>query len=474
MRYDPSWPFTRGWTLQELIAPKVVEFYFREGDILGTKEELRSQISGITGIPPQALGGTPLARFTVEERMAWATNRQTKRKEDKAYCLLGIFDVSMPLIYGERDKALARLREEIQKSSAIQNRVSHISTGDTQSYRPSQNQSTAEDRAITYRRAQTNLPTATGEMSHTSRIARSGLHSKMAAAGLSAGSILGIAGDFMRERQRHPGAPQNQPVSYEPRSDHHISASGNSRVEGYHRYYTDPRTGKSTEVDQGKDAEYSKEQGRESAMDDLRNYDLDEQAPQKKYYTRSARDFPNVDSFVNEIEPVQAKYYNDYFVPGTGIDREVIQHMICRYFGNDATVRPYQNKDGRTGFLVRFYTALTSAIIDDLKKDSAKWRKDRDQDQRQGRSTGSYAEYAAEGSIDRGACHGDRLLSAGSAWDYIQRSEQFRLSLIDVGDVSERLKHMTRDDGHGPVFRESDVRQAIQESASAGPRNDMI
>jgi hypothetical protein len=110
--------FTRGWTLQELLAPSSVEFFSREGKRLGDKRTLERQIHEITGVAIPALRGTSLSRFGVDERLSWAENRQTTRKEDEAYSLLGIFYVYMPLIYGEgRDNAFTRLRDEIDKPS---------------------------------------------------------------------------------------------------------------------------------------------------------------------------------------------------------------------------------------------------------------------------------------------------------------------------------------------------------------------
>jgi len=110
--------FTRGWTLQELIAPASVEFFSKEGARLGTKKSLEPHIQDITGIPLKALRGSPLSDFRVSERMAWIENRETSRKEDKAYSLLGIFDIHMPLIYGEgEENAFRRLRGEINKAS---------------------------------------------------------------------------------------------------------------------------------------------------------------------------------------------------------------------------------------------------------------------------------------------------------------------------------------------------------------------
>jgi Heterokaryon incompatibility protein (HET) len=110
--------FRRGWTLQELIAPASVEFFSQEGDRLGDKRSLEQTILEITEIPVKALRGAPLADFEVEERMSWASHRDTKKQEDGAYSLLGLFDIHMPLIYGEGgEKAFVRLREEISKSS---------------------------------------------------------------------------------------------------------------------------------------------------------------------------------------------------------------------------------------------------------------------------------------------------------------------------------------------------------------------
>jgi len=110
--------FTRGWTLQELIAPASVEFFSMQGDRLGDKNSLEQQVHEITGIAFQALQRSPLSEFSIIERMSWAQNRRTKREEDRAYSLLGIFDIHMPLIYGEGEKkAFNRVNEEINKSS---------------------------------------------------------------------------------------------------------------------------------------------------------------------------------------------------------------------------------------------------------------------------------------------------------------------------------------------------------------------
>ncbi|KAI1089482.1 vegetative incompatibility protein HET-E-1 [Rostrohypoxylon terebratum] len=118
--------FTRGWTLQELLAPASVEFFSVEGIRLGDKKSLQSIIHEITGIPHEALRGEAVANFTVDQRLSWAANRQTKRKEDKAYCLLGIFNIFMPLLYGEGDHAFDRLRQEIDKKNAENAKRDHL------------------------------------------------------------------------------------------------------------------------------------------------------------------------------------------------------------------------------------------------------------------------------------------------------------------------------------------------------------
>ena len=93
--------FTRGWTLQELIAPPFVEFFSAEGNLLGDKKSLELQVHEITRIAVQALQGQALSTLSVHERLSWAEFRETKREEDKAYSLWGMFNVYMPPLYGE-------------------------------------------------------------------------------------------------------------------------------------------------------------------------------------------------------------------------------------------------------------------------------------------------------------------------------------------------------------------------------------
>ncbi|KAM7208990.1 NACHT domain containing protein [Rhypophila decipiens] len=108
--------FTRGWTLQELIAPTTIKFFSKEGECLGDKKSLEEEIHGISEIPHRALQGSPLSDFSFSERIAWAEKRVTTIEEDEIYSLFGIFGVHMPVIYGERrQKALKRLRDKIDE-----------------------------------------------------------------------------------------------------------------------------------------------------------------------------------------------------------------------------------------------------------------------------------------------------------------------------------------------------------------------
>ncbi|KAJ4319055.1 hypothetical protein N0V94_004107 [Neodidymelliopsis sp. IMI 364377] len=112
--------FRRGWTLQELLAPRIVKFSSREGKLLGDKLSLEQQIHEITCIPALALRGTDMNNFTKEERMSWSSTRQTTREEDMAYSMLGLFGVSMVPIYGEGgEAAFKRLEREIRDSSFL-------------------------------------------------------------------------------------------------------------------------------------------------------------------------------------------------------------------------------------------------------------------------------------------------------------------------------------------------------------------
>lgn len=110
--------FCRGWTLQELVAPAHMEFFSRGWMFLGAKSTLTGVLSRATGIDVHVLTGTThLSSVSVAKRMSWAAKRQTTRLEDQAYCLMGLFDVNIPMIYGEGKKAFIRLQEEIMRNT---------------------------------------------------------------------------------------------------------------------------------------------------------------------------------------------------------------------------------------------------------------------------------------------------------------------------------------------------------------------
>ncbi|KAH7017991.1 heterokaryon incompatibility protein-domain-containing protein [Microdochium trichocladiopsis] len=129
--------FERGWTLQELIAPKTVKFYGKTWNFLGTRGFLAARISKITQIPGTLLTDRYrhmeemaalhiLHTTSIAKRMSWAKSRETTREEDLAYCLMGIFGVNMPLLYGEGgQRAFMRLQEEIMRRSGDQSILVH-------------------------------------------------------------------------------------------------------------------------------------------------------------------------------------------------------------------------------------------------------------------------------------------------------------------------------------------------------------
>lgn len=111
--------FTRGWTLQELLAPQNLWIYSKNWTCIGSKSELSDVLSRLTGIEDKYLRDTQeIYRASIAKRLSWASSRQTGKAEDIAYSLLGIFDINMPLLYGEGAlKAFRRLQEEIIKVS---------------------------------------------------------------------------------------------------------------------------------------------------------------------------------------------------------------------------------------------------------------------------------------------------------------------------------------------------------------------
>jgi hypothetical protein len=112
-----SW-FTRGWTLQELIAPAHMVFYDYNWRRIDSKAGLKNLLSTITGVNPSVLEGEDLELSSIAQRMSWASTRKTTRAEDMAYCLLGIFKINIPLIYGEgAEEAFIRLQKGIIEKS---------------------------------------------------------------------------------------------------------------------------------------------------------------------------------------------------------------------------------------------------------------------------------------------------------------------------------------------------------------------
>lgn len=99
--------------MQELLAPRTVEFYTAEWEEIGTKAALAAEISDATGIPVRILRGGKLSSCNVAERLSWASARKTTRVEDMAYSLLGLFGINMPLLYGEGVKSFVRLQQHI-------------------------------------------------------------------------------------------------------------------------------------------------------------------------------------------------------------------------------------------------------------------------------------------------------------------------------------------------------------------------
>ncbi|PIL33600.1 hypothetical protein GSI_04223 [Ganoderma sinense ZZ0214-1] len=109
---------SRGWTLQELIAPSLVIFVSRDWKPIGNKRGLAPLLEKITGVRWQVLTGeTHYSVASVAERMSWASERRTTRVEDEAYSLMGLFNIHMPTIYGEGREAFQRLQQEIMRSS---------------------------------------------------------------------------------------------------------------------------------------------------------------------------------------------------------------------------------------------------------------------------------------------------------------------------------------------------------------------
>ncbi|KAI6040139.1 hypothetical protein EDC04DRAFT_1549837 [Pisolithus marmoratus] len=122
-RESNGWPewFSRGWTLQELIAPRVIQFFNEDWKPIGDKGSLASKLQEITRVPANVLkNGLPSNRSSVAQIISWAADRRTTRVEDRAYSLMGLLDVNMPMLYGEGKKAFQRLQLEVIRMSTDQ------------------------------------------------------------------------------------------------------------------------------------------------------------------------------------------------------------------------------------------------------------------------------------------------------------------------------------------------------------------
>ncbi len=118
-QFQQSVWFKRGWTLQELIAPRFFVFLSRSWEVIGTKADLAELLEKQFGIPAAVLRfQISHTEFSIAQRMSWFQWRTTTRLEDEAYCLLGLFDIHMPPLYGEGKNAFRRLQEEIMKQWA--------------------------------------------------------------------------------------------------------------------------------------------------------------------------------------------------------------------------------------------------------------------------------------------------------------------------------------------------------------------
>jgi hypothetical protein len=112
-QFSQSKWFKRGWTLQELLAPNYVDFFDQTWTWIGSKGNLDAVIRKITGIADLVA----YKEASVAKKMSWASYRETTRIEDMSYCLLGLFGVYMPPLYGEGENAFMRLQLEIMKTT---------------------------------------------------------------------------------------------------------------------------------------------------------------------------------------------------------------------------------------------------------------------------------------------------------------------------------------------------------------------
>ncbi|KAK0643927.1 hypothetical protein B0T16DRAFT_494862 [Cercophora newfieldiana] len=110
--------FTRGWTLREMIAPRKLEFFSRGWCPIRSTSPFKRILEQRTRVPARVFGNqVSLQNMSIAQRMSWASERETTRAEDMAYCLMGLFNINMPMLYGEGDRAFIRLQEGIIKNS---------------------------------------------------------------------------------------------------------------------------------------------------------------------------------------------------------------------------------------------------------------------------------------------------------------------------------------------------------------------
>ena len=113
---NSNW-FTRAWTLQELIAPRKVVFFSADWTEIGEKRHMAKLIYAITNIAEEVLIHRDIEDVCISQKMCWASKRQSTRIEDRAYSLLGLFNISLPILYGEGLRAFTRLQEKIIRTS---------------------------------------------------------------------------------------------------------------------------------------------------------------------------------------------------------------------------------------------------------------------------------------------------------------------------------------------------------------------
>ncbi|KAH0431149.1 het domain-containing protein [Colletotrichum camelliae] len=214
---DSRW-FTRGWTLQELLAPSKLIFIFADWMRFDTRDKMADLVSSISGIDasflctPEAQERTSdnsairvsrrakLESASIAQRMSWASKRRTSRVEDIAYCLLGIFDINMPLLYGEGPKAFLRLQEQILMSSDDQSILAWNFEGfqTEYAYENGENWWSDYDRELEYAGLFATSPAAFSTCKNIKRthIGKPALHSLITNRGLRLELRLGPSVDF--------------------------------------------------------------------------------------------------------------------------------------------------------------------------------------------------------------------------------------------------------------------------------------